>query len=72
MAEYNAGGAAGRTFDDGQGAKLLRPENRVAKVAALAAIAGGEAPTEAEHNATRTAINAILDALVLAGIMKDA
>lgn len=27
--EYNAGHATGRTFDDGQGAKLLRPENRV-------------------------------------------
>jgi hypothetical protein len=27
--EYNAGNTAGRTFDDGQGARLLRPENRV-------------------------------------------
>jgi hypothetical protein len=25
---YNAGHNQGRTFDDGQGAKLLRPENR--------------------------------------------
>lgn len=59
-----------RYHDNGSGGKLLRPENQVAYVATLAAISGGESPTEAEHNATRTAINSLRDALVSAGIMK--
>lgn len=40
-----------------------------AAIANLSAISGGEAPTEAEHNATRTAINSILAALRLANII---
>ena len=35
----------------------------------LAAITGGDAPTEAEHNAVRTKINAILAKLRTAGII---
>lgn len=35
----------------------------------LVAITGGESPTEAEHNATRTAINAILARLRSSGII---
>lgn len=53
LGEYSAGGGAARTFDDGQGAKLLRPENR------LPAIAGtGD-----------KAVEAIKDALIYAGII---
>ena len=53
--EYNAGHAMGRTFDDGQGAKLLRPENRIAFVDA------------ADPDSVRNLRNA----LIFAGIMKD-
>jgi len=35
----------------------------------LTAITGGEAPTEAEHNAVRTAVNSILAALRGVGII---
>lgn len=52
--EYNAGNAVGRTFDDGQGAKLCRPENRVPFVDA----------------ADKDAICKIRDALIYAGIMQ--
>lgn len=38
-------------------------------IADLAAITGGESPTEAEHNAVRTKINAILEALRNSGII---
>lgn len=61
-----------RYHDNGSGGKLLRPENQVTHVAVPAAIAGGEAPTEAEHNALRTFASAAHDALVSAGIMKAA
>lgn len=52
--EYSAGHAQGRTFDDGQGAKLLRPENRCDYVT----------------NSGDAKIDAIRDALIFAGIMK--
>lgn len=42
---------------------------QAAHIADLAAISGGESPTEAEHNAVRTAVNAILAALRGAGII---
>lgn len=38
----------------------------------LTAITGGESPTEAEHNAVRTAINSILAALRGVGIIASA
>jgi hypothetical protein len=38
-------------------------------IADLAAISGGESPTEAEHNAVRTKINDILEALRNSGII---
>lgn len=38
-------------------------------IADLAAITGGDAPTEAEHNAVRTAINSILAALRGTGVI---
>lgn len=40
-----------------------------ADIADLVAITGGESPTEAEHNAVVTKVNAILDALRTAGIL---
>lgn len=44
------------------------PSNAIAD---LAAITGGEAPTEAEHNATRTAINSILAVLRAHNVLTD-
>lgn len=43
-----------------------------ATIADLAAITGGEAPTEAEHNLIVTKVNAILAALETAGILASA
>lgn len=40
-----------------------------AAIADLAAITGGESPTEAEHNALRVAVNGILAALRARGIV---
>jgi hypothetical protein len=56
---------------------LLLPYNRSAEtpvdpsafIADATAITGGESPTEAEHNALVTKINAILDVLVEQGLM---
>lgn len=39
-----------------------------ADIADLAAITGGESPTEAEHNLVVTKVNAILDVLEAAGL----
>lgn len=55
-AEYNAGHEQGRTFDDGQGARLLRPENRV--------------PFVDLGKSNKGALEAIRDALIYAGIMQ--
>lgn len=44
---------------------VLTPE---ASIADATAITGGESPTEAEHNALVTKINAILDVLDAAGL----
>lgn len=44
-------------------------EGAQAAVADLAAITGGESPTEAEHNLVITKVNALLAALRLAGII---
>lgn len=52
--EYNAGNTVGRTFDDGQGAKLLRPENRTPFVDA----------------ADKDAVRKLRDALIYGGIMQ--
>lgn len=41
-------------------------------LADLAAITGGESPTEAEHNLVVAKVNAILDILEAHGLMKDA
>lgn len=54
--EYNAGHSMGRTFDDGQGAKLLRPENRV--------------PFVDIGKTNKGALEEIRDALIHAGIMQ--
>lgn len=43
-----------------------------AAIADLVAIAGGESPTEAEHNALRTTINSMLAAMRAAGIIAAA
>lgn len=42
---------------------------QAAAIADLAAITGGDAPTEAEHNAVRTAVNSILAALRGVGVI---
>lgn len=52
--EYSAGNALGRTYDDGQGAKLLRPENRVPFV----------------DSKDKDATAKLRDALIYAGIMQ--
>jgi hypothetical protein len=43
-----------------------------AAVADLAAITGGEAPTEAEHNAVRTRVNLLTQVLRDAGLIPSA
>lgn len=43
-----------------------------ATIADLAAITGGESPTEAEHNLVVTKVNAILAALEAAGVFASA
>lgn len=62
-----------RIFDDGSGAKLLRPENRVAFVAQIAATgATNSSPygfSQAQADGIRAAVNAMLTALIAAGIM---
>lgn len=40
-----------------------------ANIANLVAITGGEAPTEAEHNAVRTALNSVLAVMRGAGLI---
>ena len=52
--EYNAGHAMGRTFDDGTGARLLRPENRVPFV----------------DTKDKDAVAKIRDALIHVGVMQ--
>lgn len=42
---------------------------RQAAITAVAAITGGESPTEAEHNLAVTAINAIITALEAHGLI---
>jgi hypothetical protein len=54
------------TTDAGAALKTtLTPESSIADATA---ITGGESPTEAEHNALVTKINAILDVLDAAGL----
>lgn len=48
--------------------QLARTSDHAA-IADLAAITGGESPTEAEHNAVRTKVNEILDVLRDAGLI---
>lgn len=50
------------------GATMTAPQAG-AYIADLAAITGGQSPTEAEHNEVRTAINGILAILVNNGMM---
>jgi hypothetical protein len=51
------------------GAAMLQAQG--SHIADLAAITGGEAPSEAEHNLIVTKVNAILAALEDAGILAD-
>jgi len=51
------------------GGTITAAGTQAAAIANLTAITGGEAPTEAEHNAVRTAVNSILAALRGAGII---
>lgn len=51
------------------GGKITNDGTQALAIADLAAITGGEAPTEAEHNAVRTTVNSILAALRGAGII---
>lgn len=66
-------------------ARVVKPDSKLADradypqvgnaqtlIADLAAITGGESPTEAEHNLIVTKVNAILDLLEYHGLMKDA
>lgn len=60
---------SGGQIDIESGGKITAAGTQAAYVANLSAITGGDAPTEAEHNAVRTALNSILAALRGAGIM---
>lgn len=51
------------------GGQITNAGTQAGAIADLAAITGGEAPTEAEHNAVRTAVNSILAALRGVGII---
>lgn len=53
------------------GLPLPGPAAQQAAIADLSAISGGEAPTEAEHNAVITKVNDILAKLRLAGVLED-
>lgn len=50
------------------GAAVIKSIPQQATIADLAAITGGEAPTEAEHNLVVAKVNAILAALDAAGV----
>lgn len=51
------------------GGSITEGGTQAEAIADLTAISGGESPTEAEHNAVRTAVNGILAALRGAGII---
>jgi hypothetical protein len=52
------------------GGKILpNGGTQAATIATLAAITGGDAPTEAEHNALRVAVNSITAALIAVGVL---
>ena len=51
------------------GGTITEDGTQAGAIADLAAITGGESPTETEHNALRTAVNSILAALRGAGII---
>ena len=51
------------------GGQITNAGTQAGAIADLAAITGGEAPTEAEHNAVRTAVNSILAALRGVGLI---
>lgn len=54
------------------GGTITAAGTQATAISDLTAITGGEAPTEAEHNAVRTAVNSILAALRGAGIIASA
>jgi hypothetical protein len=67
MAYLNpAAGAAREAGGENQDILAAVP---MAAIADLTAITGGESPTEAEHNALVTKINALLAALRTAGLL---
>lgn len=59
----------GDILDVESGGKITSDGVQAAAISDLAAITGGESPTEAEHNAIRTAINSILAALRGVGVI---
>jgi len=64
---------AAETADEGiwiDGDQVLKGQQ--ATIADLAAISGGESPTEAEHNLVVSKVNAILAALEAAGVFASA
>lgn len=61
--------ASGGAINVESGGAIKADGTQAAAISDLAAITGGESPTEAEHNAARTAINGILAALRGAGII---
>jgi hypothetical protein len=60
---------SGGTLDIENGGKITDDGVQAAHIANLTAITGGDAPTEAEHNAVRTAVNSILAALRGVGVL---
>lgn len=67
MAYLNAAaGAARETGGENQDILAAVP---MAAITDLTAITGGESPTEAEHNAVITKVNALLAALRTAGLL---
>lgn len=61
--------ASGGSINVESGGAIKAAGTQASAIADLTAITGGEAPTEAEHNAVRTAVNSILAALRGAGII---
>lgn len=51
------------------GGQITNGGTQAGAISDLSAITGGESPTEAEHNAVRTAVNSVLAALRGVGII---
>jgi hypothetical protein len=69
MAYLNTAGGQARESAGATETAALLTALPIAAIADLTAIAGGEAPTEAEHNLIIAKVNALLAALRTAGVI---